>query len=156
MIEAAGESKADLISTFVVIVVSFLSLFEGYIPSFINLDKIGCFGMVVYVFYTSFKMIFANMYSILTHTEDNDEIKQDVIEEIHSHKNIELKDLKIIKMYTYYHIIIKIYVSESLTIKKYLKLEKDLKRGIHGKNRSLKFIDIEPIARKKEKNEEVL
>ncbi|MBQ8132179.1 MAG: cation diffusion facilitator family transporter [Bacilli bacterium] len=156
MIEAAGESRADLISTAVVIVVTFLSLFESYLPSFINLDKIGCFGMVVYVFYTSFKMILANMHSILTHTEDNAEIKKEVENEIKKHKHIELKSVTIIKMYTYYHIIVKIYVGESLTIKKYLELEKELIREIHKKDNALKFIDIEPITRKKEKNEEVL
>ncbi len=156
MIEAAGESRADLLSTVVVILVSFFSLFESSLPTWINIDKIGCFGMVVYVFYTSFKMILANMHSILTHTEDNSFIKKEVEDEVKKHKHIELKNVTIIKMYTYYHIIVTIYVGESLTIKRYLELERELINSIHKKDKTLKFIDIEPITKKKDKNEKVL
>ena len=48
-------------------------------------------------------------------------------------------------MYTYYHLIIKIHVSDSLTIKKFLILENELKKEIRKKNKEIKFIDIEPV-----------
>ena len=57
MIESAKESKADFISTCVVLGVLILAFFEKYIPSFINIDKLGSLGMAIYVFYISIKMI---------------------------------------------------------------------------------------------------
>lgn len=52
LIESCKESKADFISTCVVLMVLILSLVEDALP-FINIDKIGSLGMAIYVFYTS-------------------------------------------------------------------------------------------------------
>ena len=69
MIEASKESIADFISTCVVLGVLILSFFEKNIPSFINVDKIGSFGMAIYVFYTSVKMMISNIRGMLTNDE---------------------------------------------------------------------------------------
>ena len=145
MLEAANESRADLVSTIVVIIVSIIMLFNEYIPEFIDVDKIGSIGMIIYIFYVSIKMIIVNISSLLTHTEDNIEIKNKIEEIIKEHKHVELKNIELIKMYTYYHLIIKIHVSDSLTIKKFLILENELKKEIRKKNKEIKFIDIEPV-----------
>lgn len=145
MLEAANESRADLVSTIVVIVVSIVMLFDKYIPDFIDVDKIGSIGMFIYVFYVSIKMMIVNISSLLTHTEDNNEIKKEIEDIISAYKNVELKEIELIKMYTYYHLIIKIKVIDSLTIKKFIILEKELKKSIKRKNKDIKFIDIEPV-----------
>lgn len=145
MLEAANESRADLFSTIVVILVSIIILFEKYLPVFIDIDKIGSIGMFLYIFYVSIKMMVVNISSLLTHTENNDEIKKQIEEIINNHKHVELKDIELIRMYTYYHLIIKIHVSDSLTIKKFLILENNLKKEIKKKNKEIKFIDIEPV-----------
>ena len=145
MLEAANESRADLISTIVVITVSIILLFDKYIPDFIDIDKIGSIGMIIYIFYVSIKMMIVNISSLLTHTEDNIEIKNKIAEIVQEHKHVELKNIELIKMYTYYHLIIKIHVSDSLTIKKFLILENELKKEIRKKNKEIKFIDIEPV-----------
>lgn len=145
MLEAANESRADLISTIVVITVSIILLFDKYIPEFIDVDKIGSIGMIIYIFYVSIKMMIVNISSLLTHTEDNIEIKNKIAEIVQEHKHVELKNIELIKMYTYYHLIIKIHVSDSLTIKKFLILENELKKEIRKKNKEIKFIDIEPV-----------
>ena len=145
MLEAANESRADLISTIVVIVVSTIMIFKKFIPVFIDVDKIGSTLMIIYVFYVSLKMMIVNISSLLTHTEDNEKIKKEIKEVISTHKHVEIKDIEIIKMYTYYHIIIKVKVSDSLTIKKFLTLEQELKKSIRRKNKDIKFIDIEPV-----------
>lgn len=146
MLEAANESRADLISTIVVITVSIILIFDKYIPEFIDVDKIGSIGMIIYIFYVSIKMMIVNISSLLTHTEDNLEIKNKIAEIVQEHKHVELKNIELIKMYTYYHLIIKIHVSDSLTIKKFLILENELKKEIRKKNKEIKFIDIEPVA----------
>lgn len=145
MLEAANESRADLISTIVVITVSIILLFDKYIPEFIDVDKIGSIGMIIYIFYVSIKMMIVNISSLLTHTEDNIEIKNKIAEIVQEHKHVELKNIELIKMYTYYHLIIKIHVSDSLTIKKFLILENELKKEIRNKVKEIKFIDIEPV-----------
>lgn len=145
MLEAANESRADLVSTIVVIVVSIVMLFDKYIPDFIDVDKIGSIGMFIYVFYVSIKMMIVNISSLLTHTEDNNEIKKEIEDIISAYKHVELKEIELIKMYTYYHLIIKIKVIDSLTIKKFIILEKELKKSIKRKNKDIKFIDIEPV-----------
>ena len=145
MLEAANESRADLVSTIVVILVSIIMLFNKYIPDFIDVDKIGSIGMIIYIFYVSIKMMVVNISSLLTHTENNEEIKVQISEIIKTHKNVGLKDIELIRMYTYYHVIIKVHVSDSLTIKKFLILENKLKKEIKSKVKEIKFIDIEPV-----------
>ena len=145
MIEASKESKADFISTVVVLVVLVLSIFEDYIPSFINIDKIGSFGMALYVFYTSIKMVVSNIRGILTNDEENNEIKEEVTNELSNFKEIKIKRLKIIKMSTYYSIFMQVEVNENLTIKKYIEIEKKIKQQLRISNRLIRFIDIEPV-----------
>ncbi len=145
LIESAKESKTDFISTCVVLIVLILSLFENYLPSFINIDKIGSLGMAIYVFYTSIKMLISNIRGILMNDVENNEIKEQIINEVKQFKEFTLEDVKIIKMSTYYNIFLKIQPTSNLTIKKYLRIEKDLKKYLKSKNRLIRFIDIEPV-----------
>ena len=145
MIEAAKESKADFISTVVVLVISIIACFERYIPTFINVDKIGSFGMSIYVFYTSTKMMICNIRGLLTNDEENTEIKEKIEEELKKFKKVELKKIKTIKMSTYYTIFLQISVDESITIKRYLLLEKKIKKQLKATDRLIRFIDIELV-----------
>lgn len=145
MIESAKESKTDFISTCVVLVILTLSLFEKYIPSFINFDKIGSLGMAMYVFYTSIKMIVSNFRGILMNDEANTELKDEIREEMKIYKEIEVEEIRIIKMSFYYSIFLKIKPNKDMSIRKYLRLEKKLKKNIRAKNRLIRFIDIELV-----------
>ena len=145
MIESSKESKADLVSTCVVLGISILVLFEKYFPVRINLDKIGSLGIAIYVFYISIKMIRLNIKEILTNTEENDEIREEVAEELNKIKKIELKKLRIIKMSTYYSVFLKVKADDNITIKQFLKLEKEIKKKLKSKNKTIRFIDIEPV-----------
>ena len=82
MIEASRASNADFISTCVVLIILILSMLEQYIPININIDKIGSLGMAIYVFYISIKMIIGNIRGILTNDEENNEIKEEIINEL--------------------------------------------------------------------------
>ena len=145
MIEASKESKADLISTIVVLIVLIISFFEEYIPSYINIDKIGSLGMAIYVFYTSIKMIISNIRGILTNDVENTELKEEIENELKNFKKIEIKKVKVIKMSAYYSVFLQAKVNEDMTIKKYLALEKEIKVKLKSKNKLIRFIDIEPI-----------
>jgi len=145
MIEASKESKADFISTCVVLSVLILELFEKYIPTYINIDKIGSLGMAIYVFYTSIKIIIANVRGILTNDDENDDIKEEVTKELSNFSELNLKKIRVIKMFTYYTVFIQMKLDDNLTIKNYLILEKKIKSHLKSKNKLIRFIDIEPV-----------
>lgn len=145
MIESYKESKADFISTCVVLLIMLFSLFEKYIPFHIDFDKIGSLGIAIYVFIVSIVMIISNFKGILTNDEENNEIREDIICELKKINNLKLKSLKIIKMATYYNIFLQIIVDDSLTIKEYLIIEKKIRTCLKKSNKSIRFIDIEPV-----------
>lgn len=145
MIESYKESKADFISTCVVFIILIISFFEKYIPSYINVDKIGSLGIAIYVFYVSVKMIISNIRGILTTDEENNEIREEIINELKKIKELEIKKIKIIKMATYYSIFLQVIVDERMTIKKYLNIENKVKLQLKTINKSIRFIDIEPV-----------
>ena len=133
MIESAIESKADFISTCVVLVVLLISFFESYIPSFINVDKIGSLGMAIYVFYTSIKMIVLNIKGILANDEENTELKEEIETNFKDFPKLKLKKVKVIKMSSYYSVFLQVKVDENISIKKYIELEKKLKSQLKSK-----------------------
>ena len=144
MIESSKESGADLVSTLVVLAISILVILFDYFDININVDKIGSLGVAIYVFYISIKMIVYNIKEILTNAEENNEINDDVKEELEKIKEIDLKQIRTIKMSTYYSIFVKVKVDESISIKQYIKLEREIKEKLKSKNKSIRFIDIEP------------
>ena len=144
IIEASKESYADFASTCVVFIVLILTIFEEYYPN-INVDKIGSLGMAIYVFYTSVKMIIQNIKGLLLNDEENNEIKEEVIKELSNFKNLQFKNVKVIKMSTYYSVFIQVKVDDDLSIKKYLLTEKAIKKHLKSKNKLFRFIDIEPV-----------
>ena len=143
MIESYKESKADLLSTCVVIIVLIISYFKEYIP--IDIDKIGSICMAIYVFYTAIKMIISNIRGILVNDVDNEEVKENIIKDLEKFKKFKVKKVKVIKMSSYYSIFIKIDVDNNIKIKDYLKIERKLKRYLKDSNKSIKYIDVEPI-----------
>ncbi len=145
MIEASKESRADFISTCVVLVVLAFAFFEEYIPTFINVDKIGSLGMSLYVFYTSIKIIIPNIRGILTNDEENTEVKEEIEKELEKIKEAQFKKVKVINMSSYYSIFLQVKVDEKMTIKKYLLLEKKIKSQLRASNKLIRFIDIEPV-----------
>ena len=144
MIEASKESNADVISTCVVLIVSIIILFQQYLPEWLNVDKIGSICMAIYVFYTAIRMIVANIKGILSNTEENDDIKEKIVKELDKYKEIDFKEISIMKMSTYYNVFLKVKVDDKLTIRKYLMLEKKVKKDLKSKEKQIRFIDIIP------------
>ena len=145
MIESSKESKADFISTCVVLAVLILSFFEEYIPSFINVDKLGSLGMAIYVFYISIKMIISNIHGLLTNDVENNDLKEEIEKELEKFDKLEFKKVKIIKMSTYYSVFLQVKVNKNISIKKYIALEKELKSQLRATNKLIRFIDVEPV-----------
>ena len=145
LVESYKESKADFISTCVVIVLLIIAFFEEYIPGNINVDKIGSICMAIYIFYTSVKIIISNIRGILTNDEGNDALKEEIKKEFDKYKEFNIIDIKIIKMSYYYNIFLKINVKENIRIKEFIKIEKKIKKDIKSFNKLIKYIDIEAL-----------
>lgn len=145
MIEASTESNADFISTCVVLAILIVSFFEEYIPSYINIDKLGSLGMAVYVFYTAIKMMISNLYGMLTNDVENNDLKKEIENEVSNYKKFELKKIRIIKMSAYYSVFLQLKVNSNMSIKKYIEMEKELKSHLKSKNKMIRFVDIEVI-----------
>jgi len=145
MIESYKESKADFISTCVVIIVLIFSFIERKLTINVDIDKIGSICMAIYVFYTSIKMIISNIHGILINDENNDEIKEKIIQKLSKIKQLKIKDLKIIKISYYYSVFLQIDVDDNIRIKDYLKIENKVKKHIKSVDKLIKFIDIEPL-----------
>lgn len=143
LIESFKESKTDLISTCVVILVLIMTLFEKYLP--FSIDKLGSLCMAMYVFYTAIKMMISNVSGLLMNDEENNEIKEKIINELKEYKEFRLKKVKVIKMSTYYSLFLQIDLEDNLTIKEYLLIEKNLKKHLKIKNKLIRYIDIEPV-----------
>ncbi len=145
MVEAAKESKADFISTCVVLAVIIFAFFEKYIPSYISIDKVGSLGMAIYVFYTAIKMVISNIRGILTNDEENDELKEEIINKLKAFENLQFKKVKVIKMSNYYSVFLQVRADENLTIKEYLAIEKKVKSHLKSRDRAIRFIDVELV-----------
>lgn len=143
MIESSKESFADFVSTCVVMGISFIVLFEAYIPEWINVDKLGSLGMAIYVFIISVKMMIANITGMLASTEENAEVKALVEHEVSKFERLEFKDVKIIKMSAYYSIFLTVKADEELTIKEFIEIERKIKVHLRSKNKMIRFLDID-------------
>ena len=144
MIEASKESNADLVSTIVVLIVSLLVLIGNHLSIHLDFDKLGSLLMCFVVFNTSIKLIYFNIVSLLTHTEENNEISNMITKIVNKHKNVEYDSIRLIKMVAYYSVQVTIRVSPTITTKEYFKLEKKLKKEIKKENSNIKFIEFEP------------
>jgi cation diffusion facilitator family transporter len=144
MIEASKESNADLVSTVVVLIVSLLVIVGDRLAIFIDFDKIGSLLMCFVVFNTSIKLVYFNVISLLTHTEENKEITDAITQIVNKHKNVEYDSIRLIKMVAYYSVQVTIRVSPSITMKEYFKLEKKIKKEIKEEIPIIKYVEFEP------------
>lgn len=145
LVESYKESKADFISTCVVILVLILSFYKEYFPNYINIDKIGSICMAVYIFYTSLKITISNIRGILTNDEGNEEFKDIIKKELEQYKEFKVTSIKIIKMSYYYSIFLQIDVNNNIKIKDFLRIENKIKKHLKSFNKQIKYIDIEVL-----------
>ena len=89
-------------------------------------------------------MIISNIHGILINDENNDELKEEIISELKCFKNIQIRNIRVIKLSYYYSVFLVIDVNDDIRIKDFLRLERKIKRQIKGVNKLIKFIDVEP------------
>ena len=145
LVESYRESKTDFISTCVVLLVLVISFYEKYIPEFINIDKIGSILMAIYVFYTAIKMIISNIFGILINDINNEEIKDSILNNLKQFKDLNIKNVRVIKISYYYSVYIELDVNDNMSIKKFLNIERKVKKCLKESNKLIKYVDVEPL-----------
>ncbi len=101
--------------------------------------------MAIYMFYTSVKIIISNIRGILINDEGNDTLKETIKKELEKYKEFNIVSIKIIKMSSYYTVILKIDIDNNTTINDYLVIEKKIKKHLKATNKLIKYIDIEVL-----------
>ena len=88
-------------------------------------------------------VVYFNVISLLTHTEENKEITDAITQIVNKHKNVEYDSIRLIKMVAYYSVQVTIRVSPSITMKEYFKLEKKIKKEKKEENPIIKNVEFE-------------
>ena len=144
LISSVKESSLDLLASITVLIICILLLFKDKYNYLEYANTIGGILISIMVFYTSIKIIIENIRYLLGINEDNEEIKEKIIETIKENKLIKDYNIKLMKIGEYYNLYLTIELEPSVTLKQLFTLDKRLKKEIRNKKLNIKFIEIEP------------
>lgn len=144
LISSVKESSLGLLASITVLIICILLLFKDKYNYLEYANTIGGILISIMVFYTSIKIIIENIRYLLGINEDNEEIKDKIIETIKENKLIKDYNIKLMKIGEYYNLYLTIELEPSVTLKQLFTLDKRLKKEIRNKKLNIKFIEIEP------------
>ena len=144
LISSVKESSLDLLASITALIICILLLFKDKYNYLEYANTIGEILISIMVFYTSIKIIIENIRYLLGINEDNEEIKEKIIEIIKENKLIKDYNIKLMKIGEYYNLYLTIELETSVTLKQLFTLDKRLKKEIRNKKLNIKFIEIEP------------
>lgn len=144
LISSVKESSLDLLASITALIICILLLFKDKYNYLEYANTIGGILISIMVFYTSIKIIIENIRYLLGINEDNEEIKEKIIEIIKENKLIKDYNIKLMKIGEYYNLYLTIELETSITLKQLFTLDKRLKKEIRNKKLNIKFIEIEP------------
>ena len=90
-------------------------------------------------------MMISNIRGILANDEENNELKEKIEEKLKEFKNLQFKNVKIIKMSRYDTVFLQVKADDNMTMKEYISVERELKSQLKASNELTRFIDIEPL-----------
>lgn len=143
LLSSVRESCTDLISSFIVLVVSTCLLFENKYPIFGYADMVGSIIISIVVFGIAFSIIKENIQYLLGINEDNEEIIEKIEDIISGYKDIKDSSCKLMRMGSYYNLYLIIELDDNISLRRVFSLENDIKRKIKWANIGVKFIEIE-------------
>lgn len=143
LINSVEESKADLYSTIAVAIITVLLQFTDKYPLLKYADVIGSVIIGIIVLKISIKLIISNSLSIIGEAElDENKIKQ-VTDFLNNFKQIENKNIELIKYGAYYKLDLKLELDPKLTLKQVTNLENKIKKSILKQRKlNIKYVDI--------------
>lgn len=143
LINSVEESKADLYSTIAVAIITVLLQFTDKYPLLKYTDVIGSVIIGMIVLKISIKLIISNSLSIIGEAElDENKIKQ-VTDFLNNFKQIENKNIELIKYGAYYKLDLELELDPKLTLKQVTNLENKIKKSILKQRKlNIKYVDI--------------
>ena len=138
LITSIKESKTDLYATAGVFIIIVLMQFSKVVPIFKYSDMIGTIIVALIIMKTALKIILENAQSIIGETTDNKELQGKVKELIYEFDGVKDDKQEFMKYGSYYKLHLTLELDENLTLKKIVKLEKNIKNTI-VRHRSLKI-----------------
>ncbi len=143
LITSTEESKADLYSTFGVIIITILLQFTDKLPILKYADLVGSILIGLIVLKTAFKVIVDNSLCLIGEVDDNKEIKDKLKKIIKDIDKIEDYEIDLIKYGSYYRLQLTLELSSDLSLRKVTKIVNKLKKEIkYNKDLKIKYITV--------------
>ncbi len=129
----------DLLSTGLTFLIVLASTF------FPIMDMVGCLYIAFLIIQEGLSTIINGLYIMNAETINDDKIRKDVAKIVNDNKMVEFSDIEILRIKSYYQIIIEISLSSN-SIADLIKIEQNIKRNIKKRNRKIIFIDFNVIS----------
>lgn len=121
------ESKTDLYSTILVILITIFMQFSSVVPLFQYSDLIGTIVISFMILNTGVEIIKENAMSIIGEAEKNEELQDKVNELLNDFSVIKDKKIEFIKYGSYYRLNLTLQLDDNLKLKNIVKLQKKIK-----------------------------
>ena len=140
---SSKESFTDLLATLIVLFVSILLLFKKKVYLFSYADILGSIVISFIIFKTAFNIIKVNIDYLLGSAEEDNDINLKINNILDDEKIIKDSKIKLLKIGDYYTLYLTIELSNNVTLRKILLLEKRIKKKIKNNIKVIKYIQIE-------------
>lgn len=144
LLTSAKESNADLISTIIVFIISFILLFQYKLYYLKYIDVIGSMIISLLIFKIAFTIIIENIHSLLGENDNNEEIIENLNKILKKYSDISEFKNKLIKNGNYYILYLSLELkNDNITVKKLIELERKVKKDIKNHIPKIKFINFD-------------
>lgn len=143
LISSGYESRADVLSSIVVLISTVLMMFSDSISILKYADIIAMIIVGLFIIRTGFNLLKENISTILGEVEtDNKEIQK--VEEIINQNNgvMSIDSLSLLKYGTYYKLICEIGMNENVSLKVVHSILENIEKELKEKNKRIKYVTI--------------
>ena len=143
LVASGKESRADVISSAIVIVTYFLSKLSSYSKIFLYSDTIGTFIIGLIILKTAYRILKENIVSILGEIEQDEEYLDKIREIILENSEVvNIEELNIIKYGHYYHANITINMDSDVTLEDACLVSDRIKKKLINKKTRISYAKI--------------
>ncbi len=143
LLENAKIATVDIQSTFFVLLTIFLAFFFESNPLFPLLDIIISLFICFHIFQLSYRILKENMIAIIGTTENDNKLMHMIESDIKKIKGVEFVTVALIKYGIYYKAEVIVRIDENLTIRKFINVEKKIKKKLKNKKYHIRYVTIQ-------------
>lgn len=142
LITSGVESKYEVLSTFISLILVIISSFGQFVPILKYIDIIGGIFISVLVFKIGIMFFIENVKSVIEEVESNRKINYYIKSKVLNILNgLEIKEFRLIKYGAYYKLELVLYCKNNLKLKRVCEMEKMLENELL-KEENIKFVNI--------------